>query len=119
MGTDVSSPYGWWTIALVLVVAGMGTYLLRLSAILLVGQISELPAGASRTLAFVPPAVLAALAVDTFIGMSLAPSSSYMFDPGRVVAGLVGVLVAWRTRNVLATITAGMIGLWILQLLLG
>lgn len=117
VGTDVTSPYGWWTILLVLVVAGMGTYLLRLSVIMLVGQVSELPPQVSSTLAFVPPAVLAALAVDTFIGMAFVAESGFLFDPGKAIAGGVGVVVAWWSRNVLATIAAGMIVLWLVQVL--
>jgi len=33
----------------------------------------------------------------------------------RLLAGLVGLLVAWRTRNVLWTVAAGMVALWLLQ----
>jgi branched-subunit amino acid transport protein len=33
----------------------------------------------------------------------------------RLLAGLGGALVAWRTRNVLLTILVGMALLWILQ----
>jgi len=35
----------------------------------------------------------------------------------RLLAGLVGALVAWRTRNVLLTLAAGMLALWGLQAL--
>ena len=34
-----------------------------------------------------------------------------------VGGGLVGALVAWRTRNVLLTLIAGMLALWVLQFL--
>ena len=33
----------------------------------------------------------------------------------RLPAGLLAALVAWRTRNVLLTITAGMVALWLMQ----
>jgi branched-subunit amino acid transport protein len=35
----------------------------------------------------------------------------------RVLAGLVAVLIAWRTRNVLFTLGGGMATLWVLQAL--
>jgi len=33
----------------------------------------------------------------------------------RLLAGLLAILVAWRTRNVLLAVAAGMIALWLLQ----
>ncbi len=33
----------------------------------------------------------------------------------RLLSGLVGLLVAWRTRNVLWTVAVGMVALWLLQ----
>ena len=44
--------------------------------------------------------------------MSLGPQNL------RLLAGTLAALVAWRTRNVLATIAAGMGALWILGALL-
>ena len=41
----------------------------------------------------------------------------FAFDTPRPWAALVAVLVAWRTRNVLATIGAGMAALYLLKLL--
>ncbi|MCA9949547.1 MAG: AzlD domain-containing protein [Anaerolineales bacterium] len=34
---------------------------------------------------------------------------------GRLLAGLVAIIVAWKTKNVLLTIIVGMIVLWLLQ----
>jgi branched-subunit amino acid transport protein len=39
------------------------------------------------------------------------------FDAARLVAALVATLVAWRTKNMLATIAAGMAALFLLKLL--
>jgi len=36
-----------------------------------------------------------------------------------LLVGLGGVIIAWRTRNVLLTILIGMILLWILEMLFG
>jgi branched-subunit amino acid transport protein len=35
----------------------------------------------------------------------------------RLIAGVIAMVVAWRTKNTLLTIAAGMIALWILQLI--
>jgi len=37
----------------------------------------------------------------------------------RLLAGLIAIGVAWRTKNALITIGAGMIALWVLQSLIG
>ena len=64
-------------------------------------------------LRYVPPAVLSALiAPEILIRHSV-------FDPSpanpRLWAGGIAVLVALLTRNVLATIAAGMAALWLVQ----
>jgi branched-subunit amino acid transport protein len=33
----------------------------------------------------------------------------------RLLAGLVAIVIAWRTRNVFVIVAAGMIALWLLQ----
>lgn len=108
--------FQWETIFGILIAAGLGTYLLRLSAIVLVRRLSTKPERVSVPLQFVPPAVLAALAIATLVRFSLSPGPTFVFDPVEIFAGLVGVVVAWRTRNVLATITIGMLVLWVTQL---
>jgi len=98
-----------WVIAI-----GLLTYGLRLSFILLLGR-WELPPTAARVLRFVPPAVLGAL-----IGPALlAPAGALDLSPGnaRLLAGLLAVAVAWRTRNALLTMVAGMGALLLLQAL--
>ena len=37
----------------------------------------------------------------------------------RLLAGIIAALVAWRTRNTMLTILAGMAALWIVQALMG
>jgi branched-subunit amino acid transport protein len=37
----------------------------------------------------------------------------------RLLAGLIAIVVAWRTKNALITIGVGMIALWVLQSLMG
>ena len=95
-----------------LLVAGMGviTVVLRLSLIAAGGRI-DLPPLLIQGLKFVPPAVLSAIIIPEVT----RPEGVLDFSPGnpRLVAGLVAAVVAWRTKNVLLTIAAGMIVLWL------
>jgi branched-subunit amino acid transport protein len=96
-----------------IVVAATGTWLIRLSFIALLGKVTVIPPLAMRILQLIPAAVLAAI---------VAPSLTHAygsFDLGtdRFVAGLIAAVVAWRTKNVLATIGIGMSALWVLQAL--
>ena len=106
--TSYSTTAIWVTLGL----AGLGTFAIRYSFIgLLRRSADEIPDLARRALRLIPAAVLAALT---------APSLTHpdaFFDPwnDRMVAGIIAALVAWRTKNVLATITAGMVALWLLQ----
>ena len=98
----------WLTLAL----AGVGTFAIRYSFIgLLRRRADEIPELARRALRLIPAAVLAALT---------APSLTHPaagFDPwnDRMLAGIIAAIVAWRTKNVLATIAVGMGTLWLLQ----
>ena len=101
---------------LILLLIGVITYSLRLSFILLFGK-SEAPQWLRHTLRFVPPAVLSAIIFpelllhDGSLNLSLG-------NP-RLLAGLLASLVAWRTKNVMATILVGMAALLVLQFVLG
>jgi branched-subunit amino acid transport protein len=96
-----------------LIFAGMAvvTFLTRFTMIAVLGQGTPPPV-LRRWLRYVPPAVLAALVVPA----ALAPQ-------GRLELGLpawsvlAGAIVAWRTRNVLWTIAAGMAAFWLLRAL--
>lgn len=99
----------------VLVAAGACTYLLRLSFLILLGRVDEIPDGAELALEYVPPAVLAALVAPAlvYVDGTLALSAG---NP-RLLAGGVAVGVAWKTENIVATIGVGIGTLWVLQLL--
>jgi branched-subunit amino acid transport protein len=102
------------TFTLWLAVAGAGvvTFALRLSFIALLGRI-QIPPLLSRALRFVPAAVFTAVVipllfyVDGVVEVSLGNE--------RLLAGLVAVLIAWRTRSVPLTLVGGMAMLWTLQ----
>jgi branched-subunit amino acid transport protein len=99
-----------------LVVAGLLTFLTRLSFIALLGR-AETPPLLRRALRFVPPAVLSAIIAPELVmrggRLDVSPGNQ------RLVAGLLATLVAWRTRNVLLTIGAGMAALWMLRAVMG
>jgi branched-subunit amino acid transport protein len=95
---------------------GIGTYLIRLSFIGIVGD-RTMPDWALVPLRFVAPAVLAALAAPAVLlhegSLSLAPATN-----PRAAAALVALLLAWRTRSVAVVIAAGMVTVWALQAIL-
>ncbi len=97
-----------------LILLGMGvvTYLTRLSLIALFGRLA-VPPIIERALRFVPPAVLSAIIFPEL----LRPAGAFDLSLGnvRLLAGILAILVAWRTRNVLLTIGAGMVALWVLR----
>jgi branched chain amino acid efflux pump len=101
----------WW----IMLLGGMLTFGMRLSFIYLLGRVN-VPDVVRRALRFVPPAVLSALVFP-----ELFMPSGYL-DIGlsnhRWLAGLIAIVVAWRTRSIFVTILAGMIALLLLQLLL-
>lgn len=100
-------------LALIIAVAciGAATYTLRLSLIGLAGRVS-LPPLVERALRYVPVAALTALVVPDLVGG--ATGWGLLAHNPRLWAGVVAALVAWRTRNVLLTVVAGMAVLWLL-----
>ncbi len=106
------------TVWLVVVAAGVGTFLLRLSFIALVGRVESVPPAVEGALRFVPAAVLAALVVPAVVALSAGPTLGLTYDPAKVVAASVATVVAWRTEDVLATIVVGMVTLWAVQAVL-
>lgn len=103
-----------FSIWLFFILLAMGTFALRLSFIYLFGKV-EMPGWLRRALRFVPASVLAALVFPalTYPNGTL----DLTLDNVRLLAGIGGALVAWRTKNVLLTILVGMILFWILQAL--
>jgi branched-subunit amino acid transport protein len=101
---------------LILIAGGLITYATRLSFIFLLGRL-KMPDWLKRSLRFVPPAVLSAIIVPELIfHAGKIDASLHNF---RLIAGLLAILVAFRTRNTLLTIVLGMAALLILQSLFG
>lgn len=97
---------------LLLVAAGVGTLLLRVSFLTLL-RADQLPDVVRRGLQLLPGAVLAGLAAPTLVPALQEVSSFAAW--GRPAAMLIAFVVAWRWRNVLLTIGTGMVSLWILR----
>ena len=67
-----------------------------------------------RALRFVPPAVLSAIVFPELMIRSSGQINLSLTN-FRLLAGIMAVLVAWRTKNTLLTILAGMVALLLLQ----
>lgn len=100
--------YYWLTIIL----AGLLTFGLRLSFIALFGRIEPHPL-IQRGLRFVPPAVLFALIMPDLLSQNGQLALS--LDNSRLLAGLIAILIAWRTQSAVWTVLGGMIALFILS----
>ena len=97
---------------LTLIIAGILTYLTRLSFIAMLDR-WQLPPIVMRALRFVPPAVLSAIIFPELL--IRGGSIDFSLQNTRLIAGLVAALVGWKSRNILLTIAAGMGALYLLQ----
>ena len=103
------------TLWLTILAIGLITFALRFSCIYLLGKY-DIPAWAQRLLNFVPIAIFSAIIMPA---LTLPAGKLALAWPNaRFLAGLGAILVAWRTNNVVLTISAGMVALWLLQALL-
>jgi branched-subunit amino acid transport protein len=76
-----------------------------------------LPSYLLAALKFIPPAVLTAIVVPTLLApngteLNLSLRNDYL------IAGLVTVVVAWRSKNLLLTLGIGMATLWLWRFLI-
>ena len=104
------------SIWLIMLAAGAVTFVTRASFVVLLDRV-EMPGWFRRALRFVPAAVLSAIIAPELVlrdGALAVPWTNT-----QLVAGLVAIAVAWKTKNVLLTILAGMAALLVAQLLLG
>jgi len=99
-------------ISFVLLLGGALTFGMRMSFIYLFGRF-EIPAMVKQALRFVPPAVLSAIIAPELVMPNNTLDLSW--SNYRLLAGVVAILVAWRTKNTLLTILAGMVALLVLQ----
>ena len=101
---------------LVMLLGGLITFGMRFSLIYLLAEGRfHIPETMRRALHYVPPAVLSALIFPAlFLPNDILDLS---LDNHRLMAGLVAIVVAWFSKNTLLTIIAGMLALFVLQLL--
>ncbi|TWG83960.1 branched-subunit amino acid transport protein [Cupriavidus gilardii J11] len=106
---------GEWMLLAVMAAAGLATYLIRLSFIAVEGKL-RLPAWFRTALQFVPAAMLSALIAPDLLmrdgELALSP------DNARLIAGVVAILIAARTRSIGWTIAGGMATLVALETLI-
>lgn len=95
----------------VLVFAGLGTYAARSMFIVGVGD-RALPPRIERALQFVGPAVLAALTASLLTDPG--GLESFVSDLPAVVGTVVGIFVAWRTRDFVVSFVAALVAFYLL-----
>lgn len=99
-----------WLLTLLL---ALGTWAMRSLPIMLHGHVPH-PPWLERLLKHVPVAALTALVVPG--ALYLKHEAVYTFAPARTIAAVFALLVALKTKNVLATLVAGMAALWLAQM---
>ena len=104
------------TIWLVILGVSASTFLLRASFIVFADP-HRFPKAFRRALAYVPPAVLAAIVVPGLLLQNGAIDLTA--DNPRWIAGVVAIVAGARWRNALVAIAAGMVSLWLIQWAMG
>ncbi len=99
---------------MVVLVAGLGSYLLRMSMIGVADRI-RLPARLDDSTALVAPAAFTALAVTSIAGTMIGAGMPQALAP--LAAAAVAVLAVMRTGSGYAAVLAGMPTLWALTAL--
>lgn len=103
------------TLLWVFIGAGLATFLIRLSFIAVEGRV-RLPAWFRTALQFVPAAMLSALIAPDLL---MRGGELYMSPlNARLVAGLVAIVIAARTRSIGWTIVGGMAALLAMETLI-
>jgi branched-subunit amino acid transport protein len=103
------------TVWIVILAVGLGSYLFRLSMILLVDRIT-LPSLLDRASGFVAPAAFAALAAGSVATACTSVGASQAAAP--LVAVAAAVIAVLRTGSSYAAILVGMPTLWIMTIVL-
>jgi branched chain amino acid efflux pump len=100
------------TVFLAILIVGVGTYVSRSVFILALAK-RKIPDPVLVALQFVAPAVLASLVVALLID----EDGNVAIGVPEAVAFVVGGLVAYRTRNHIWTLIAGMTTFWVVRAL--
>lgn len=100
-----------------LIIIGMAlvTFAIRYPLLALLGKIT-LPEPVLRALKYVPPVVLTAIIAPAMLFKGDQFVVSYTND--YLIAGIISIVVAWRSKNLLLTIVVGMASMLIWRWLL-
>ncbi len=105
-----------YPVILVVLLGGLGTYLVRISFLFILGNRMISPL-VENVLRYIPPAAFAALAVPAVI----RPEG--VIDIGadnlKLVAAVVALAIGIRTRSVMWVLVSGMVSLWTLTWFFG
>ena len=93
---------------IVIVLLGIGTYLIRFSFLGLVGQ-RRFPPLVLRLLRYTPVAVIPGLVAPLILWPAATGGEP---DTARLLAALATLVVGWRTRSLFAAIFAGAVTLY-------
>jgi branched-subunit amino acid transport protein len=85
------------------VLAGIGTFAMRASFLVFAHRLADVPPLVQRLLRQIPPAALAAIVIPALV----RPHDHLDLWQPRLYAGLLAAAVAWRTRNIAATLLVG------------
>ena len=99
---------------LIILLAGAGTFAIRLSMLVFVHH-SALPPVVREAVRFVSPAVLAAIILPAVLYPNAGDDLRFSLDNERIFAAVIAALIAWWTRNVWLTIGLGMAALWAMK----
>lgn len=94
-----------------ILLAGIGTFLMRASFLLAAHRLADVPESVQRVLRQIPPAALAAIVVPAL----LQPRDALDLWQPELGAGLLAVAVCWRTKSITATLGVGMGMLFLLR----
>ena len=89
-----------WT---AIVLAGAGTYAMRVSFLVVAHRLTRIPPAVDRVLRQIPPAALASIVLPALV----RPEGSLDVLQPRLFVGLIAGFVAWRTRNIVLTLAIG------------
>jgi branched-subunit amino acid transport protein len=103
-----------WSLWGMFLVIGLGTFAMRLSFVELYGRL-RIPPLLSRALVYVPASVLAALVLPAVVYPN--GHGAFVIDNPQIPAAIIAAWVAWKTRNTILTLIAGMGVVWLIKFL--
>jgi branched-subunit amino acid transport protein len=99
--------------ALQIIIVGIGTYVIRISAIALSGHLGTPSESTEATLRLIGPAVLAATIADRLFLVHGDPTLKWDWW----IAAVVALAASWRWKSAGVTVAAGMSVVWLIAAL--